>query len=425
MAWELHPRRPWPDYGSPVTSTAEETTSSRKDLWTIFAVQALRALLYGFGSVLIGSALAKAGYSSFKASIVFTSMLAGFAVMSILVGTRGDYLGRRRVYAALFVVMGLAGTVFALTKSLPALIVAALTGTISVEANESGPITSLEQAMIPQAAGPASERTGAFARYNAIAYLAGSLGALAAGGPDFFRRFFPAVPASQRFLLAYPAIAVACVALTMRLSPRVESGIELTRERRFPLIESKRKVAGLSALFALDSFGGGFVVASFIVFWFQKKFGASTETMGLVFFFVGLLQSGSSIAAGWVAGRIGLLNTMVFTHLPSNVLLILVPFMPNLGLAIAMLLARFAISQMDVPARQAYVVGVVGVAERTAAASYTNTARYVVRPGGSLLGGYVTDTIGLSSPFVIGGALKIVYDLILLATFRRVRPDTG
>jgi predicted MFS family arabinose efflux permease len=144
--------------------------------------------------------------------------------------------------------------------------------------------------------------------------------------------------------------------------------------------------------------------------------------MGLVFFFTGLLQSGSSIASGWVAGRIGLLNTMVFTHLPSNVLLILVPFMPNLGLAITMLLARFAISQMDVPARQAYVVGVVGPAERTAAASYTNTARYVVRPGGSILGGYVTDAVALSSPFVFAGGLKIVYDLILLATFRRVRP---
>jgi predicted MFS family arabinose efflux permease len=406
----------------PVSTEAEQASisASRKDLRTIYGVQALRALLYGFGSVLIGSALNRAGYSTFRASVVFTSMLAGFALTSILVGTRGDRLGRRRVYGGLFVVMGLAGTVFALTRSLPVLIVAALTGTISVEANESGPITSLEQAMIPQAAGGPSERTRAFARYNGIAYLAGSAGALAAGGPDFFRRFFPAVPASQRFLLAYPAVAAACILLSMRLSPAVETGEELTRERRFPLVESKGKVAGLASLFALDSFGGGFVVSSFIVFWFQRKFGASTETMGLVFFFVGLLQSGSSIVAGRVAERIGLLNTMVFTHLPSNVLLILVPFMPNLSLAVAMLLARFAISQMDVPARQAYVVGVVGQAERTAAASYTNTARYVVRPGGSLLGGYVTDAVGLSSPFVIGGALKIVYDLILLGTFRRV-----
>src|SRR5439155_27026138 len=175
----------------------------------------------------------------------------------------------------------------------------------------------------------------------------------------FFRRFLPALPASQRFLLAYPVAGAIAAVSASRLSGRVEAGEELTIRGRFPLVRSKKRVAGLAALFAVDSFGGGFVVSSFLVFWFQRKFGASTETMGLVFFFVGLVQSGSSIAAGWIANRIGLLNTMVFTHLPSNVLLILIPFMPNLGLAIAMLLARFAISQMDVPARQAYVVSVV------------------------------------------------------------------
>jgi predicted MFS family arabinose efflux permease len=311
--------------------------------------------------------------------------------------------------------------VFALTQWLPALVIAALTGTISVEANESGPITSLEQAMIPQAAGTPVQRNRAFARYNALAYLAGSLGSLAAGGPDFFRRLFPAVPASQRFLLAYPVVGLACAFLASRLSPRMEAGEELTRERKFPLVRSKRRVAGLAGLFALDSFGGGFVVASFIVFWSQRKFGASTETMALVFFVAGLLQSGSSIAAGWLANRIGLLNTMVFTHLPSNILLILVPFMPNLGLATAMLLARFAISQMDVPARQAYVVSVVDPSERTAAASYTNTARYVARPAGAALGGWLMQTVSRAAPFVAAGAVKIVYDLLLLATFRRVR----
>jgi predicted MFS family arabinose efflux permease len=398
-------------------------STARRDLLTIYGVQALRALLYGFASVLVGASLAHAGYSDAKVGLVFTAMLAGFAVTSVAVGTRGDRIGRRRLYAGLFLVMGVAGTVFALTRWLPALIIAALTGTISVEANESGPITSLEQAMIPQVAGAARERNWAFARYNAVAYLAGSLGALAAGGPDFFRRFFPAVPAGQRFMLAFPVIGVACAVLALRLSSQVEAGEVLTAERRFPLVRSKRKVAGLAGLFAIDSFGGGFVVNSFVVFWFQRKFGASTELMGLVFFFVGLLQSGSSIAAGALANRIGLLNTMVFTHLPSNILLILVPFMPNLVLAIAMLLARFAISQMDVPARQAYVVSVVEPGERTAAASYTNTARYIVRPAGPALGGYLMQTVSLSAPFVAAGALKIVYDLALLATFRRVRTD--
>jgi predicted MFS family arabinose efflux permease len=399
---------------------AREADVGRRDLRTIFAIQALRALLYGFGSILIGASLANAGYSDAKVGLVFTAMLAGFALISIMVGTQGDRFGRRRLYAGMFVVVAVAGTIFALTDSIILLVVAALTGTISVEANESGPITSLEQAMIPQTAPTPVERNSAFARYNAVAYLAGSIGALAAGGPDFFRRFFPSVPASQRFLLAYAAIGIACAYLGSTLSSRMDAGEELTTERKFPLVKSKRRVAGLAGLFALDSFAGGFIVNSFIVFWFQRKFGASTETMGLVFFVAGLLQSGSSIAAGWVANRIGLLNTMVFTHLPSNVLLILIPFMPNLELAIAMLLARFAISQMDVPARQAYVVSVVEPSERTAAASYTNTARYVVRPGGAALGGYIMQTVALGAPFVVSGSLKIVYDLTLLGTFRRV-----
>jgi predicted MFS family arabinose efflux permease len=394
-----------------------------RDLRLIFAVQALRAALYGFGSVLIGSALVTAGYSDAQVGLVFTAMLGGFAVSSIVVGTRGDRWGRRRTYVALLLVMAASGTVFALTRSLVALIVASITGTISTDANESGPITSLEQAMIPQITVAQRVRTRSFARYNAVAFAAGSLGALAAGGPDFFRGFFPAIPASQRFLLAYPLVGVAAALLATRLSPAVESGEELTLERRFPLVRSKGRVAGLSALFALDSFGGGFVVTAFLVFWFGRKFGTSTELLGLVFFFAGVLQGASSLVAGWVANRIGLLNTMVFTHLPSNVLLILVAFMPNLPLAIAMLLARFAISQMDVPARQAYVASVVDPGERTAAAAYTNTARYVVRPGGAALGGATMQSVGLAAPFVIGGAVKIAYDIALLATFRRVTVD--
>jgi predicted MFS family arabinose efflux permease len=401
-------------------ATPVETGRGARDLRTILAVQALRALLYGFGSILIGAELAHGGYSDAKVGLVLTAMLAGFAVTSVVVGTRGDRVGRRRLYAALLLVMAGAGSVFALTRWLPALVLAALTGTISVEANESGPITSLEQAMIPQTTEGLSWRNRAFARYNAIAYLFGSIGALAAGGPDFFRRYFPALPASQRFLLAFPVIGVAAALLALRLSRQLERGEELTAQKRFPLVRSKRTVAGLAGLFAIDSFGGGFVVNAFIVFWFQRKFGASTETMGLVFFVAGLLQAASSIAAGWLGNTIGLLNTMVFTHLPSNVLLILIPFMPSLGPAIAMLLARFAISQMDVPARQAYVVSVVDPSERTAAASYTNTARYVVRPGGSALGGWLTG-IWLAAPFVASGALKIAYDLAIYASFRRLR----
>jgi predicted MFS family arabinose efflux permease len=394
---------------------------ARRDLRAILAIQALRAFLYGFGSVLIGSVLAQGGYTDSQVGLVLTAMLAGFALMSIAVGTTGDRIGRRRLYAGLLMLMGAAGTIFALTRWLPALLVAALTGTVSVEANESGPITSLEQAMIPQVAGSLERRNRAFGRYNAIAYTFGSLGALAAGGPDLFRRFFPELPSSQRFLLVYPVIGLVASALVLRMSPQVEDAEGPSRERRFPLVRSKGTVSRLAALFALDAFAGGFVVNAFIVYWFERRFGASVETMGLVFFAAGLLQAGSSVAAGRLANRIGQLNTMVFTHLPSNVLLMLVPAMPALAPAVAMFLARSTISQMDVPARQAYVVSVVDPDERTAAASYTNTARYVVRPAGAAIGGWLT-SIWIAGPFVVAGALKSVYDVLIWSGFRLVVP---
>jgi predicted MFS family arabinose efflux permease len=172
-------------------------------------------------------------------------------------------------------------------------------------------------------------------------------------------------------------------------------------------------------LFALDAFAGGFVVQAFMVFWFSRQFGVGPEVMGVVFFGVGLLQAASSIAAGRIGEHIGLLNTMVFTHLPSNVFLALVPLAPTLPLAILLLLARSALSQMDVPARQAYIAALVDPGELTAAAAYTNAARYVVRPvGPALASGAMTLAVGL--PFVIAGGLKVVYDLVLFATFRRV-----
>src|SRR5438270_5515381 len=204
-----------------VRDMAEPPTEIRLlDLRLILWIQGLRAFLYGFGSVLLGTVLAAQGLTATEVGGVFTAMLAGMAVASAVVGVVGDRLGRRRVYAALFGVLATAGSVFAFTHWLPALIIASLTGTISTDPNESGPITSLEQAMIGQA--PSSTRVRVFGRYNAIAYLAGAVGALAAGGPQAFRGVFPSLPANQRFLLAFPVMALACMALAARLSPAVE-----------------------------------------------------------------------------------------------------------------------------------------------------------------------------------------------------------
>jgi MFS family permease len=353
-------------------------------------------------------------------------MLVGMAGSSLVIGRWGDRLGRRRTYAALLALMGVAGTVFALTDSLPILVLAALTGCLSTDPNESGPITTLEQAML--AGTPAVERARVYGRYNAVAYLAGAVGALLAGGPSGLRDLIPALPADQRWLLLLPIGAGACVLLAARLSTSAEVAPSTSPIHLPPggLGRSRRIVLRLSGLFALDAFAGGFVVQSFMVFWFTRQFGAGTEAMGLVFFGVGLLQAGSSIAAGWLGPRIGLLNTMVFTHLPSNVLLSAIPFAPTLPVAVLLLLGRSALSQMDVPTRQAYVAALVDPAERTGAAAYTNAARYVARPAGPALASAAM-SVGVGLPFVIAGGLKIAYDAALYRLFRPVQlpEETG
>ena len=382
------------------------------DARRILAVQALRAFAYGLGSVLIGVTLARRGLSGFEVGLVLAALLAGVALASISIARTGDRVGRRRWYTALFLVMGLAGAAFAITDETWLLVMAALTGTVSTEVVESGPFTSLEQAMLPGVTGN-RDATGLFGTYNTVATLAGSLGALAAG----LTAFLDVEP--QRLLLVYVGVAVAGAVLTLGLSDAVEAG---ARGARAPLQRSRGIVRRLSGLFALDSFGGGFVTQAFIAYWFTETYGTSPEVLGAAFFAVGLLQALSFQAAVRLAGRIGLVNTMVFTHLPSNLLLALIPLAPSEVAAFGLLFARYALSQMDVPTRQAYVVGVVDPDERTAAAAYTNTARYVVRPLGPLAAAPIMQ-VSLGAPFLIAGALKSAYDLMLYAAFRRGSPE--
>ena len=343
--------------------------------------------------------------------MILSALLAGVALTSIAIARTADSFGRRRWYTALFLVMGLAGAAFALTDETWLLVLAALSGTVSTEVVESGPFTSLEQAMLPSAAGTSGDPTRLFGTYNTVATLAGSLGALAAA-------LVPALGvAPQRLLLVYVAVGVLGVLLTRGLSDSLEAG----RRAAAPLGRSRGIVRRLSALFALDSFGGGFVTQAFIAYWFTETFGTSLEVLGVVFFTLGVLQSVSFQVATRLAGRFGLLNTMVFTHLPSNVLLAAIPFAPTEVVAFALLLARALLSQMDVPTRQAYVVGVVDPEERSAAAAYTNTARYTTRPLGPLVAAPIMQ-MSLGAPFVVAGALKSVYDAALYRAFRRHPP---
>ena len=384
------------------------------DARRILLLRGTRAFAYGFTSVLLGIHLADV-LSPAKAGAILTATLAGSAALTAGLGARGHRIGRRVAHVVLSMAMAAAMAVFAFTTSFPALFVAALTGTVAVATLEAGPFAALEQAMLPHVVETA-RRNRWFGRYTAVAAIFGSIGALAAGGPDALRRVLDAAPSSQRWFLLPAGLALASSLVAARLSRSVEA----PSGEPAPLKRSKGIVAKLCGLFALDGLGGGFVIPALVVFWFRSEYGTSAEMLGIVFFGVGVLQSISFLVAARLADRIGLVNTMVFTHLPSNLLLAAIPLVRNEGAAIGFLLARHALSQMDVPARQSYVVAVVDAEERTAAAMFTNTSRSVAQAVSPGVSGPVITAAGPGVPFFIGAGLKTVYDLLLYWSFRGV-----
>lgn len=384
----------------------------------ILVAQAVRAVVYGFASVLLGVTLDARGWSTTRVGVLLAAILAGTATASFLVGRYAERIGRRRLYAGLFVALAAAGLAFGITTSFWVLVAVALTGAMSTEVVESGPFTSLEQAMLPETIAE-DRRTRLFGIYNAVATVAGSVGALAAGGPELLREAGAGVPADHRFFLLLVPAGLVGALVARSLSPAIEAGTGIVATRAAPLGRSRPVVLRLAGLFAVDSFGGGFAVQSFLVFFLSRKFGLDPGQLGAIFFAVGFLQAGSFLAATRLAERIGLLNTMVFTHLPSNLLLAALAFAPNAPVAIALLFARFALSQMDVPTRQAYVIALVDPRERVAASAYTATARYAVRPVAPVLGGLLQQ-VSLGLPLLVAGGLKSLYDLALWRWFRGV-----
>jgi predicted MFS family arabinose efflux permease len=318
--------------------------------------------------------------------------------------------------------MAVAGVVFAATDWFPLLLLAATIGVISPSGNEIGPFLAVEQASLSETIED-RRRTSVFAWYNLAGSVATAVGALAGGlvvgglqlaGLDDLASY-------RVVVLGYAAIGLGIAALFSRVSAAVEvsAPVDTTVARRLGLHRSRNTVLGLSALFALDAFAGGLVMQSILAYWFYVTYGVSEAVLGAIFFGANLLAAGSALAAARIAARIGLINTMVFTHLPSNVLLILVPLMPNLPLAIAVLLARFSISQMDVPTRQSYTIAVVAPDERSAAAGVTGIARSVGAALSANLAGPLVATASLAAlPFFIGGGLKIVYDVLLWIAFK-------
>jgi MFS family permease len=386
----------------------------------ILSARAVRTFAYGFQSVLLGVYLDANGFAPWQIGAVLTATLLGSAVLTAIFATTADRYGRRRMLRLSALFMAASGAAFAITTSYPLLILASLTGTVGATSGEVGPFLSLEQAILPQTTAP-ERRTRLFSLYNTLGALTGAAGALAAGTPTLLQRWAGlAVSDAYRVMfVAYGALAGITLWLFSRLSDRVEATKGSARGR---LNRSRGVVMRLAGLFSLDSLAGGFVVQSLIAFYFHLRWGVGPEVLGPVFFGVGLLQAVSFTVAARVSERIGLINTMVFTHLPSNVLLMAIPLAPTLPWAIALLLARHALSQMDVPVRQSYVVAVVDPDERMAAAGVTNIARNLAQSVTPVIAGAVMQVAGLGVPFLLGGGLKIVYDLLLLGMFRTVRP---
>jgi MFS family permease len=388
----------------------------------LFAARIARMFGYGSIAVILVLYLARLGLDGTAIGLVLSLTLVGDTVISLWLTTHADRIGRRRSLIAGALLMTLAGVIFAATDAFPLLLLAATIGVISPSGNEVGPFLAVEQASLSHTIED-RRRTHVFAWYNLAGSVATAVGALAAGlvvggleatGLDDLSSY-------RVVVLGYGAIGLGLAWLFSRVSDAVEvsAPADTTIGRRLGLHRSRNVVLGLSALFAIDAFAGGLVMQSILAYWFHVTYGVSVELLGGIFFAANLLAAGSALAAARIAARIGLINTMVFTHLPSNVLLILVPLMPNLPLAIAVLLARFSISQMDVPTRQSYTIAVVAPDERSAAAGVTGIARSIGAALSANLAGPLVATASLAAlPFFIGGGLKIVYDILLWFAFK-------
>lgn len=396
--------------------------SPNRNIILLFTTRSLRLFGYGFLSVVLALYLSESGFTDVLMGLLFSLTLVGDAGISLLLTTTADRFGRKKTLIIGAILMMVAGVAFILTHNPILLIIAAIAGVISPSGNEIGPFLPVEQAMLSQLV-PKEQRTGVFAWYNLADSFASAVGALAGGGLSTFLQGRGMSPLdSYRVILCGYALIGGILALVFSgLSSECEAH-QTTSDTRTPqnfigLHKSRGVVAKLSLLFSLDAFAGGFVLQSFIAYWFHIRYGANEAALGSIFFAANLLAGISALLAVPLAKRIGLIRTMVFTHLPSNILLILVPLMPNFSLAISMLLLRFSISQMDVPTRQAYTMAVVDPDERSAAAGITGIARSFGAALSPVVAGALF-SVFLGGPFIVAGSLKIMYDLILYRCFK-------
>jgi MFS family permease len=399
-----------------------------KDGKLLLAARTLRTFAYGFLSVILAIYLKLVGFEDFYIGLILTATLVNSVIFTLIASFYADRVGRRKILIMYAALMSLSGLIFFLTTNYIALIISALIGTINVTGTETGAFLSIEQAVLPQMVNDINKRNTVYALYNMVGTFAMSAGVLLSGLPQILAQQYGLnqIQSIRPLFLLYSIIGLAVLGIYYLISNKVE--VQTNSMRHKPLREtlspqSKQIVGKLSSLFALDSFAGGFVIQSIVSLWFFTKFGVDLTTLSYIFSVAGVLTAFSYLAAAKIADRIGLINTMVFTHIPSNILIILVAFAPTFPLAVALYLARMALSQMDVPTRQSYLVAVVKENERTAAAGITNISRNITQSISPSIAGYILQSLSiLSAPFVLGGALKIVYDVALYFNFKSVKP---
>jgi len=400
-----------------------------RDAWLLFLTRFMRLFAYGLISVVLVFYLVGIGLTESQTGLLLTLTLIGDTAISLYLTTQADRVGRRRMLIIGALLMAAAGLVFATTRNFLWLVVAGTIGVISPSGNEVGPFLSIEQAALSHVVSDRT-RTEVFAWYTLTGSFATALGALVGGtlSQSLQNTVLSQVNGYRAVVVLYGVLGIVLALLFMRVSRNAEvspseSSAAGGLGRLFGLHKSRRVVAKLSGLFAVDAFAGGFVVQSFAAYWFYLRFGVKPAALGAIFFWANILSGISALLASRLAARFGLIRTMVLTHLPSNILLLLVLLMPNVKLAVLLLLARFSISQMDVPTRQSYTIAVVSPEERSAAAGITGVARTTGAAISPLFVGFLFARPALINvPFYIAGALKIVYDLLLYKEFISTKP---
>ena len=399
-----------------------------RDARLLFLARAVRMFGYGALGVILVLYLAAAGLDAGSIGALLTLTLVGDTLISLFLTTHADRIGRRRTLIVGALLLTGAGVVFAWNTTFVVLLVAATLGVLSPSGSEVGPFLPIEQASLTEVT-PAGRRTNIYAWYNLTGSVATATGALVGGVAVGLLRGagWSELDAYRAILVGYAVVGLALIPIVRSVSAAVEvPPVDTSIARRLGLHRSRGIVGQLAALFALDAFGGGLIVQSLLAYWFHTRFGLPEPVLGAIFFGANILAAISALAAARIAARIGLINTMVFTHLPSNVLLMLVPLMPTVELAIIVLLARFSISQMDVPARQSYTMAVVDPDERSAAAGVTGIARTTGAALSPLIAAPLFALPALASvPFFLAGGLKIVYDLALWRAFRNRQPPAS